>query len=914
VSIFPPLTFPDLRILLKTLLEGICNGTTRGSDELPYRDEIFAHGGVSSTVEQLMDLVLPEVLGLRGEPISPDRLNTIRVFQRENTPWGAIAGYLDYVTDVRHADYLRNYVGQSALSERRILRQHVQSILGGSYASLQYFIIWLGNGHRTASFIQLWSFPVETDTGEQWYRVRANILELLFCTAFGGHHDDQTGPGGIGLNVVSPLVQGAGKWLEHSKLLAGEAMSRSPDPQIRFWTPFRWERKAVANRPPISKRPLFVKDFNAALEGAFGDKKLVSALTASLCSPTAVDGASRALPDINAIGTSSSRIGIVLDYAFSNPAITEICDVDSVETSSAESCFPWPLPSCGLTVSNAAVWTFDFKSFSALNAARLQDEPAADKTHITDRHRSLIAASQLKIILLCGPRAESSLRAVIRDTTTYTLELRGFRYRMYLDDVTDSSRSQSQAKRLFIRSPELPAKGSTLNSTRSTQLSELIRFAVNLVGLQETCTPYYIESNNAIATICKLAYLERRGYPKMTTKTLDDGIRLWLARKGISEEQDIHALKELAGSLTWGLLMLLSALPRQQKEAKTSRGSGKRNRLNVQFNAAVFAEVRQRVSELVASRNEEYDRELSKLQPDKRSPHLVPSSSDGSHGVESLLLSGRGVKPVEEEDNRLGKPREGRGMAIEASASNRVLEPEEDDELDNLLEACAIAMETPSADRILKSEEEYESSFEPSVSDPAILEAAKSSVVVTKGQRAKRTEIPRIPVELLDGSRVHINKSGTLMLRVYCGTGGDRIVNVNVRLGSRFVPQDETRRTIHFTQAGIDIRDSKGNTIINSNATTDVASIPRDRLDEYADGTSLIRLWESITGSTITSSRLQQQLPRTTQKLGKAPQQGDALWTLNEFLNEHFPRGGEYWTGSRELYPDSTEDNKRFLE
>ena len=922
--------FPDLRMLLKSLMDNIWNGTTPGSDELQYRNEIIAHGGISSTVEHLIGLVLPEVLSLQGVRISPQQLNSIMVSQRENTPWATIGGYADYVTDNRHADYLRNYVGQSTLSERRILRQHVQSILGGSFDSLHYFIIWLGNGHRTANFIQLWSFPAETNTGEQWYQVRANILELLFCTAFGGHHGvrssciDQTEPGGVGLNVVSPLIQGAGRLLEHSKLLAGEAMSRSPDPQIRYWTLFRWAHRTVVNRPTHSKRPLFAKDFKAALEEALGDKELFSALTASLNAPTAVDGTSQALPDINAIGTLSSRIGMVLDYAYSNPAVTAVPDVDPVETASAQNCFPWPLPNCGLTANNTAVWTFDFKSFSTLSAERLQDEPATDEMRIRDRHRSLVAASQLKIILLCGPRAESSLRAMIRDTRKYTLELCGFRYRMYVDDVTTSdSLGQGHAKRLFIRSPELAAKGSIMNSTRGTQLSELLRFAVSLAGLQETCRPYYIESSNAIASIFKRVHLERGGYPRMTTDTLDDGIRLWLARKGISEDRDIRVLKERAGSLTWGLLMLLSALPRQQRDTKDTRESGERHRLNVKFDMAVFAEVRQHVSELVAARNAEFALELCKLQAGKGPPKPGPSSWSGNHRARGLLPDRR-LNLIEEESNGLDNPQEAQVMAMEISLSNQLLESEDDDEVDNLLEACALVMETSSSDCGLKFEEDDEPFLAPPASDSPAFEAAKSGVAVALGwraHRAKRTELPRIPVAQLDGSHIHINKSGKLMLRVYCGIGGDDdidvgghgSVNVNVSLGSRFIPQaDEIRRTIHFTEAGIDIRDSTGNTIINRNATTNVATFPRDRLEEYADGALLIRLWECITGGAIISSGPQRQLPSTAQRVSKPPQQGDPLWSLNEFLNEVFSQGGEWWTGSPELYPDSTDDNERF--
>lgn len=49
----------------------------------------------------------------------------------------------------------------------------------------------------------------------------------------------------------------------------------------------------------------------------------------------------------------------------------------------------------------------------------------------------------------------------------------------------------------------------------------------------------------------------------MTIDTLDTGVRLWLARKGIGEDDDIHKIELLGGSLTRGLLMVLHAIPRR---------------------------------------------------------------------------------------------------------------------------------------------------------------------------------------------------------------------------------------------------------------------------------------------------------------------------------------------------------------
>jgi hypothetical protein len=43
------------------------------------------------------------------------------------------------------------------------------------------------------------------------------------------------------------------------------------------------------------------------------------------------------------------------------------------------------------------------------------------------------------------------------------------------------------------------------------------------------------------------------------------------------------------------------------------------------------------------------------------------------------------------------------------------------------------------------------------------------------------------------------------------------------------------------------------------------------------------------------------------------PQQDDALWLLNEYLNLYFPNGGDFWTGDKASFPKSTDDKTPFL-
>jgi hypothetical protein len=118
-------------------------------------------------------------------------------------------------TDRRCHQYLRLYVGQTIRSWRRFLVEHVQAILRGNVSSLHYFILWLGNGYRSANFLRLWTLPTGKD--DRWRQATINILECLFARVLRSHHgtcspeDAQLDPNtlldGYGLNIMSPLLQ-----------------------------------------------------------------------------------------------------------------------------------------------------------------------------------------------------------------------------------------------------------------------------------------------------------------------------------------------------------------------------------------------------------------------------------------------------------------------------------------------------------------------------------------------------------------------------------------------------------------------------------------------------------------------------------------------------------------------------------
>jgi hypothetical protein len=167
--------------------------------------------------------------------------------------WPEFGGYLDAVTDDRNPLYVRFYIGQSI---RVILRidTHCRHILQGTFDTLHYFILNMGDGHRRANWLQLWGMPKEMQYRETFSGFSISIiqccLEMMFCRAFESLPDQTLAEyfgtplygryAGTGLNVLSPLLQLA----DHSSLESSRAQHRSrlsgsSDPEVASWPAVR---------------------------------------------------------------------------------------------------------------------------------------------------------------------------------------------------------------------------------------------------------------------------------------------------------------------------------------------------------------------------------------------------------------------------------------------------------------------------------------------------------------------------------------------------------------------------------------------------------------------------------------------------------------------------------------------------
>lgn len=94
-----------------------------------------------------------------------------------------------------------------------------------------------------------------------------------------------------------------------------------------------------------------------------------------------------------------------------------------------------------------------------------------------------------------------------------------------------------------------------------------------LITKTEQLTAYFLQSSTALSFMYLQRALEELGYPRMTTETLEFSTKVYLAKKGVSDNEDIRKLENLAGYLTCGLVLLLQCLPRTPGHLESGPGS-----------------------------------------------------------------------------------------------------------------------------------------------------------------------------------------------------------------------------------------------------------------------------------------------------------------------------------------------------
>ncbi|XHG03232.1 hypothetical protein AWENTII_006548 [Aspergillus wentii] len=440
-----------------------------------YRSVITAMGGSEVFANLVHNTVDPDIRALRGQVITVEVLHAIRLKQTSNPatweePHG---GYLGFVTQALLPTYLRIYVGQSKKPKLRI-PQHIREIMKGSRRSLHYYIINNGQGSRHANFIRLWTIPFPPRIDSMIMLVFENFLELVMCRAFqslpASSLEEIFGPcpagqySGIGLNVMSPLLQGR-SLSPYSRHKVVQLLSDSPDHEIREWALHRnnenHQLRRTSNSEELPMRSQMDKEgyesaFSQAISTSLSleEAPLIQAgeniwgpLQVHLVDPQSwfrstmaklqqYDSTIETGPKmISPIGNSEASIGVVF----------ETTPLHDYEESGQVISIPWGLRESGFRASNSLIWPFDLRRYVYIpERFQVQSFSAYERNILRDASQELIAGTRLRVIIICGDIEEI---IVPTDAKKVVLTLNNMAYNTWVEI------QQKKIARVFIRAP-----------------------------------------------------------------------------------------------------------------------------------------------------------------------------------------------------------------------------------------------------------------------------------------------------------------------------------------------------------------------------------------------------------------------------------------------------------------------------
>lgn len=504
------------------------------------------------------------------------------------TPHG---GYLDFVTHIETLDYWRPYVGQASEPKYR-LPQHNAAIRNGSEKSLHYWIIKQGHGLRRANFIRLWSIPFPAKIDAMVTLVFENFLEMIMCRAFQSlpsltleeifgpcpQAQNQGHYSGMGLNVVSPLLQGQdlGPQIRHQFT---KLVEQSPDPEICSWPNFRAAQDRHTNQRDKlpTRRQMSSGDYHKALgEAIQTNPSLDQSLSLELDDWAQLDGE---LLDLETWFQSTStklqeqdqtiETGLICPFGTCNAAIGLILDLTPFHDYVSEDGtvkLPWGIQESGFTQKNSLVWTYNLQEYVHIPRSFQVAPPSpADIGFLRAATQSLINGSRLRVIIVCGDNSEDVAILEHVRLNHIRLSLYGLEYDAWIEI------SQSKILRIFIRAPK-PLSGLWASHSRQAfDLTNVFRFVSNMTNTRMFSSFY--ESALSVSLIVRKWADERdHGLPKACPTDLEPTIKIWLAGKGFRSDEDLQRLAMAAGgSLRYGILILSHVLPKRKRDHSSQR-------------------------------------------------------------------------------------------------------------------------------------------------------------------------------------------------------------------------------------------------------------------------------------------------------------------------------------------------------
>ena len=468
---------------------------------------------------------------------------------------------------------MRPYVGQASIPPVRI-PCHIRMMKTGEMCTLHYYMFNVARQFRRWNFVRLWTITnlpegtIDDSTSEKRYTLLSNILEMTFCRVFQSLPatilEVFFGPlpngefSNLGLNVLPPLYQGD----PQTSSLALRSYFRnlwkaSPDIEIQSWPRVR---KAQINRQHLPNCDMH--DHKQAIEDLLktsGPKELHFDGTTHPDSSGPFDldnefitltnqvGSHQAL--IPPVGSINARLGVMYDQ----------CTLSGSKRARKTN-MPWGMENAGLGSINSLVWTPSLGTTIFDNTTGIQDtsSDSVAENHVIQFNRRFLAASGLRVVLVCGKRMEDALQKLLPANLSpaHVLRLRTYEARVYLQ------MSEVNIIRIFLASPSPWSNNTSSRLIQAKELRELLKFSATITKTEGIRYIFYESSSVMVRFIDEYLSEKQCGISRITSASLPSSYRKFLHASGFTTDESIRELERAAGTILTGMVMLINLVRR----------------------------------------------------------------------------------------------------------------------------------------------------------------------------------------------------------------------------------------------------------------------------------------------------------------------------------------------------------------
>lgn len=317
----------------------------------------------------------------------------------------------------------------------------------------------------------------------------ASSLEEIFGPCPEGQYS------GIGLNVMSPLLQGR-SLSPFSRHKVVQLLSDSPDHEIREWAlhrnseNHRFRRALNSGELPVRRymdKEGYYSAFCQAISTSSNLKEALLIQTSeNIWGPLQVhiidpqswfqSTIAKLQQNDSTIGTEVDRLSPFESSEASIGIVFEPTPLHNYDESGQVISIPWGLRESGFRASSSLIWPFDLQRYVYKSESyQVQSFSTSKRNIIRDASQELVAGTRLRVIIMCGDIEETILPT---NAQKVVLTLNDMAYNMWVEI------QQNKVARIFLRAPAPLSELWSSHGRQAYELTSIFKFVFAITDIK----------------------------------------------------------------------------------------------------------------------------------------------------------------------------------------------------------------------------------------------------------------------------------------------------------------------------------------------------------------------------------------------------------------------------------------------